>query len=444
MKLLKLVLCILTFVHSFSSFASNEVLADYVHEPEEEFRVLKTTLVSIHDDYKIYNINFNSLKWLDKNRVDDPVWNHNLVIIVPNIIESENCFYRISNGSRNEKVPDDIHPIVRHVSLEKKAVGIEIRNIPNQPIKFKDIDQDLIEDGIIAYGWDKFLRNDDKDYIVRLPMLKASYLGFRVARDFLKQNDIEVSEYIAFGESKRGWVVWLLPIVDPQIKAILPSVIDVLNVQKSMKHHQSVYGDWSPVLQDYEKFEIPSRMFSKEFASLTDIIDPLNYRETLDLPKLVINAGNDQFFLPDNSQFYFDQLIGENRLMFLPNEGHQFRLNKEQLESIATYFSLVDQEKPLPKIFWQKDKDNISIRSDTKIQELRVWRATNGQARDFRLWDDNSPRYVKTEIPLEAGQSLIRVHVEKETDNLFSSTFVEVVFSLPEGKISFTTEAFVE
>ena len=40
------------------------------------------------------------------------------------------------------------------------------------------------------------------------------------------------------------------------------------------------------------------------------IEDPFNYRSRLTMPKFIINAGGDQFFVPDSSQFYFNELSG--------------------------------------------------------------------------------------------------------------------------------------
>ncbi len=41
------------------------------------------------------------------------------------------------------------------------------------------------------------------------------------------------------------------------------------------------------------------------------IEEPYEYRDRLTMPKFLINAADDQFFLPDSSQFYFDDLKGE-------------------------------------------------------------------------------------------------------------------------------------
>ena len=40
------------------------------------------------------------------------------------------------------------------------------------------------------------------------------------------------------------------------------------------------------------------------------------------MPKFIMNASGDQFFLPDSSQFYFDDLTGDKYLRYVPNADH--------------------------------------------------------------------------------------------------------------------------
>ena len=44
----------------------------------------------------------------------------------------------------------------------------------------------------------------------------------------------------------------------------------------------------------------------RQFKALMRIEEPYEYRDRLTMPKFIINASGDQFFLPDSSQFYVD------------------------------------------------------------------------------------------------------------------------------------------
>ena len=55
------------------------------------------------------------------------------------------------------------------------------------------------------------------------------------------------------------------------------------------------------------------------------IEDPYFYRDRLTMPKYVVNAGGDQYFPPDSSKFYFDDLVGPKYLRYVPNADHSLR-----------------------------------------------------------------------------------------------------------------------
>ena len=40
------------------------------------------------------------------------------------------------------------------------------------------------------------------------------------------------------------------------------------------------------------------------------------------MPKFMMNASGDQFFLPDNAQFYYDDLPEEKHLRYVANARH--------------------------------------------------------------------------------------------------------------------------
>jgi len=64
------------------------------------------------------------------------------------------------------------------------------------------------------------------------------------------------------------------------------------------------------------------------------------------MPKYLVNSTGDQFFAPDSSQFYFDDLLGQNYLRYVPNTGHS--LNSDALE----VNNAVAQGLTLPEFSW--------------------------------------------------------------------------------------------
>ena len=121
----------------------------------------------------------------------------------------------------------------------------------------------------------------------------------------------------------RGWVTWLMPVVDARVKAIMPMGIDVLNMVKSLHHHHRSLGKWSEAIADYEKLGVTARIGSPEFKELASYIDPHRFRQHLArVPKYIVAAANDPFFMPDAAQFYFPKLPGQKALRYGPNNGH--------------------------------------------------------------------------------------------------------------------------
>jgi PhoPQ-activated pathogenicity-related protein len=116
------------------------------------------------------------------------------------------------------------------------------------------------------------------------------------------------------------------------------------------------------------------------------VADPFSYRDRLTLPKYVVNGSGDQFFCPDSSQFYYDELPGEKHLRYVPNADHGVDKNPDALPSIIAFFQMVAAGKQRPQPSWTFEPDgSIRVVSDVEPKEVILWQAANAEARDFRL-----------------------------------------------------------
>ena len=59
-----------------------------------------------------------------------------------------------------------------------------------------------------------------------------------------------------------------------------------------------------------------------EFAAVAAQVDPVEFLDRLKLPKYLNFASGDEFFLPDDSHFYFDELLGPKHLRYVPDCEH--------------------------------------------------------------------------------------------------------------------------
>lgn len=312
----------------------------YVKAPDPifKFELVKT----IPGDYhKIYVLNMISQQYLTTDEVNRPIWQHWVTIVKPDKVTTDIGLLFIGGGDNGNAIPDQVDPLALEIASATGAVVATLSNVPNQPLTFAGETRERSEDAIIAYTWDKFLQTQDAKWPLRLPMTKSAVRAMDAVSGFVASGaggNVRIAKYVVCGESKRGWTTWTTAAVDKRVIAIIPEVIDVLNIGPSMRHHYRVYGSYSSELDDYAQLGIMRRANTLEYRNLMKIEEPFEYRERFTMPKFIINASGDQFFLPDSSQFYFDQLPGEKYLRYVPNANHGVRDNTDAGQSIAAYF----------------------------------------------------------------------------------------------------------
>jgi PhoPQ-activated pathogenicity-related protein len=222
---------------------------------------------------------------------------------------------------------------------------------------------------------------------------------------------------------------------------MVPIVIDVLNMDESMRHHYGAYGFWAPAIRDYEGMKIFDRLDTAKGQELVKFVDPYEYRDRYTIPKFLINSTGDQFFLPDSSQFYFDGLPGEKYLRYVPNTDHGLSGSDADRSFLAFYDSIL-KNSPRPKFTWKIEDDKIVVNPVSgRPKEVNLWQATNPKKRDFRL--DTIGRAWKSS-PLEAEGDGRYVAEVSEPKKGWTAFFVEMVYGKG-GLIpyKFTTEVCV-
>ena len=197
--------------------------------------------------------------------------------------------------------------------------------------------------------------------------------------------------------------------VDKRVIAIAPIVIDMLNMVESFEHHYRVYGFFAPSVKDYEEMQIMDWMGSKQYGALLRMVGPFQYRDRLTMPKYLVNATGDQFFLPDSHRFYFDDLQGEKYIRYVPNADHGLGGSDAWAGLLAWYQAIV-AERERPEFSWRiTEGGEIRVEVGEEPLEVKLWRATNPEARDFRL-ETIGPVWTAAELrPVEDGEYVARV-----------------------------------
>lgn len=361
------------------------MLDTYVAAPDDHFsyELLHSTT---HGDMTAHVFHMTSQRWETPEPVEPAVWEHHVVVAIPEMVTSTTALMFIGGGSNTSEAPEGGGAYLRRLARLTGMICVELYQIPNQPLQFAD-GRGGSEDRAIAITWDLFLRTGNPIWPLRLPMTKAVVRAMDMTQEVVAQHEFgayRVDDFIVAGGSKRGWTTWTVAAVDNRVRGAIPMVIDLLNLVPSFEHHWKAYGHWAPAIGSYERTGIMPWLKTPEFKALMELVDPYEYRDRFTMPKLVMNGAGDQFFLPDSSQFYWDDLIGDKWLRYVPNAGHG--LNASAVPSAAAFTIAVAQELPIPEYTWEYSGPNtVRVTTTGEPTEVLLWTATNPKERTWRV-----------------------------------------------------------
>lgn len=384
----------------FAQGSQETALDRYVKAPDPAFKFeLVNTIPG--KGYTAYVLDMTSQNWLTPAEVDRTEWRHWVVIVKPDEVKHTTGLLFIGGGNNNSKPPAQPDAFTSEMAVRTRSVVAELRMIPNQPLSFYGETRKRSEDSMIAFTWKKYLETGDDRWPARLPMTKASVRAMDAVSQFLASpagGGLTVDKYVVTGGSKRGWTTWTTAIVDKRVVAIMPAVIDLLNIVPSFIHHWRVYGFWAPAVGDYVEHGVMDWNETVEYQNLMKIVEPFEYRDRLTLPKFIVNSTGDQFFVPDSSQFYFKELKGEKYLRYVPNTDHGVTRRSDAGDSIAAFYDSILNNYKRPEFSWEIAKDGtITVTAKDKPAAVKLWQANNPHARDFRL-EKIGPAYASTDL----------------------------------------------
>jgi len=425
-----------------SFLAAATPLDDYVAAPDPNYAYSPNSTLP-GADYTAYVYYMASQNWrIALSEVDRSLWEHWLTIIVPNALSHSTALLFITGGGNGGSPPGGVNGTLAQIAVGSQSIVAELRMVPNQPIRFLDeadpryISSGRSEDELMAYAWDKFKTTGDPTWLPRLPMTKAVVRAMDTVQVFYPT----ISGFVVAGASKRGWTTWTTAAADARVVAIIPMVIDVLNIEVSMQHHWDAYGFWAPAIQDYADMGVMDWLHTPTFRALLAIEDPYSYVERLTMPKYIMNSTGDQFFLPDSSQFYFDALWGEKHLRYMPNSDHGG--NSDTWFDFYAFYNAFLNGVARPEFTWTKEADgSLHVRATTTPTHVLLWQATNPYARDFRLQTIGSA-WTSSTLSDQGGQ----VYVAQVPEPAQGWTAFMVELEFPSGGLypfKMTTEVSV-
>jgi len=460
----------------------SSILHRYVYSPDPAYGYELTSIYN-RPDYSAYLLNMTSGSWRASAELYETEWHHKMAIVEPRNLRENTALLLIAGGSATSEISlQELSAMAEYATVSRTAVVL-LKQTPYQPLYFDDQITGLSEDGIIAYSFNKYMQSyktgaPDSTWPALLPMTRAAVRAMDTTQTFMAGKpgiSRNIDRFVVSGASKRGWTTWLTAAIDPRVCAIVPMVIDVLNMEEQIKHHRAAYstypptsaqyfmqGGYSTALKDYVANSIFTRFDTTEGKSLLSIVDPFYYREVLRMPKLILNSTGDQFFLPDGSQFYFDDLEGLNYLAYLPNSDHSlnnyFGLENSTAKTLLAFHiaqvrnnnSITSDNVEVPHYTWEfgqiANKPHIISHASQKPISALQWTATVPDHRDFRLqtrgtiWASQELEVEEIEAPEEMDGSISWRCVAETVPPAqgWTGFLIQLTFEGPEAKTEFT------
>ena len=166
------------------------------------------------------------------------------------------------------------------------------------------------------------------------------------------------------------------------------------------------------------------------------------HRARLRIPKYLVHASGDQFFLPDNSRFYFKDLEGEKYIRYVPNARHNLG-GSDARESLLHLLPVDPREPAAAEVLVDEGGRRIRYASMSRIGRPR---SSSGRPPTRRRAISGSTSsalaYTSTTLTEESpGVYLARVPRPVEG---FTAFFVELIYDSGfRNPWKFTTEVSV-
>jgi PhoPQ-activated pathogenicity-related protein len=387
-------------------------LDDYIARPEPAYKWEKT---GEQDTIGVttYDLRLTSQEW------HGSTWTHHVQVFRPEKIkypDYEMVVVSFGSGSMGETF------VGQMAANATGATIVNVFNVPNQPLFGHQ------EDALIAYTFAQYLQSGDATWPLLFPMTKSVVKAMDAVQEFSKQQwQHPITKFVIGGASKRGWTSWLVAAVDPRVVGIIPTVYDNLNLQKQLPHQLAEWGDYSPMIRDYTKLGLQDQIHNPRGAELAAMVDPWTYRDRLTMPKLIMNATNDEYWTLDSFNLYKDDLKGPTDVYYTPNVGHMMAGKEAQVAANgAMWFARLAAGKTSPKIDLKVGPLNQDGTRRIDLlgvpQTARLWVA-RAKTRDFRQshWQ---------EITANAGNTEAGVHTftvpQGANDTLYTALIGEV------------------
>jgi PhoPQ-activated pathogenicity-related protein len=372
----------LSFLAGAATAARADVI-DYVKKPDAAFSWKLKSKTEVAGG-TVYDLHLISQVW------QGITWEHQLQVYLPKGVKPTATMFLWNQGGKS-----NAGTVLFGMDLARKmnAPVAFLFGIPNQPLL-----DGKKEDALIAETFVRYLETGDDSWPLLFPMVKSLVRAMDALQAFAKQEwQVEVTQFVVSGASKRGWTTWLTAATDPRVKAFAPCVIDTLNMVAQTPYQLKSYGAYSQMIQDYTRAGLVPMPSTPRAKKLWSMVDPWVHRARLRQPKMIINGTNDPYWTQDALNLYWDDLQGDKWVLYVPNSGHNLEQKHDgpvlvpdrtrALSTLAAFARSQIHDLPMPRLSWKHEGRNpkmqLKIEADPAPRAARVWFA-QAPTRDFR------------------------------------------------------------
>ena len=333
--------------------AERTILDDYVAQPDDSDTWQIAATHELEDSLLVV-VDMVSQHWLTEAQVDRTEWRHWLRLSIPDTLTSDVAFLYLAGGSNTGPMPENVDPNMVAIANATGSVVAQLGPVPNQPLAFDGDGVPRWEDDLVGYNWARSFTGDEPKRLVLDAMTKSAVRAMDTVTAIMAMpewGERRIERFVVSGISKRGWTSWLAAAVDERVVGIAPIVFDLLNMEASIRHHFAAYGHFSQAVAEFTLHGILPRLGEPAVNALLQVADPYQYRHRVTVPKLVVNAVGDEFFLPDSSQFHWDDLRGASHLRYVPNADHGM-YGTDVFDSVAAFHWLMVNDRRPPRFTW--------------------------------------------------------------------------------------------
>lgn len=297
-------------------------------------------------------------------------WNHAIRVVKPSWTSAAHVCYLEVTGT------DAGSPDAEYARALAEASGATVAflfDIPNQPL------WNMTEDDLIAHTFEEYIASGDPEWPLLVPMVRSVI----AAIDTLVEWSVgRFTTFVVGGASKRGWTSWLTATLqDNRVKGIVPLVFDNLNMNVQMRRQQELWGEHSPMIQDYTRRRLTELAQEPSGEGLVSLVDPFTNIGEIRCPVLTVNGSNDPYWAVDALKHYYQRLPAGSACQVVPNLGHSIGEWDYRLSTVGAFIRRCAGAEMFPRVRfdWGQSSAHLEIQaeSDLRPTKFRVWGAVS-------------------------------------------------------------------